>query len=99
MNIAVVGRDDFVLGFQLAGINRIFEVEDNAAEKIDLIMQSQEIGIVIIDKKIIDELPEAKKELVEGSVKPVFVSLSTEISQEGLRQLIKKSIGIDLWNE
>jgi len=99
MNIGVLGRNDFVLGFQLAGINKIFEITDNSVEKINEVMQQEEIGIVVIDQKIVDELPEAKKELVEESVKPVFVSLSTETSQEGLRQMIKKSIGIDLWSE
>jgi V/A-type H+/Na+-transporting ATPase subunit F len=99
MEIAVLGKSEFTLGFMLAGIQRIHTVERNPEKAIDQLMQEKDVGIIIIDSAVLDNLDEKTQESVERSVKPVFVPVSTEASQENLRKMIIKSIGVDLMAE
>jgi len=95
--IAVIGGSEFVLGFQLAGIKKVYE-EDAPERKVLELMKDEGIGIIITDEKTMGKLSEYTREAVELSVKPVTVVVSEEgSSQESLRKIIKKSIGIDLW--
>ncbi len=99
MEIAVVGGSEFVLGFRLAGIKKALEVEEAPNEVVRKVMEDEDVGIIIIDQKTIDKLDERTREDVEMSVSPVAVILSEESSQESLRKMIKKSIGVDLWQD
>ena len=53
---------------------------------------------MIIDDTTISRLEEHELLDVEGSISPVFVQLSTKTSQDSLKKLIRKSIGVDLLN-
>ena len=96
MTIAVIGRNEFVVGFQLAGIKHAVEASGNMMEKIKEIKQNKEITIAILDEQLLDNVDKQDRLDIEASVAPVFVPLSTSSSQENLRYLIKKSIGVDL---
>ena len=98
MELAVIGQEDFILGFQLAGIRKIYKAGDKPMQLIKEIMQNKEIGVVIIDDTTISRLEEHELLDVEGSISPVFVQLSTKTSQDSLKKLIRKSIGVDLLN-
>ena len=95
--LAAIGGSEFIVGFQLAGIRTTVEANNNIKEQVKNLIQDKEIGIVIIDKKTLENLDEHDRDDIEESVDPVFIPVSTEVSQEGLKRLIKKSIGIDLW--
>ena len=97
MDIAVLGSNEFVVGFQLAGIKEIIEVTEPIKD-IDALKQRKDIGIVVIDEKIMETLDIDKRQEIEDSVDPVFIPLSTKAEQESLKRLIKKSIGIELWS-
>ena len=101
MELAVVGPQDFVLGFALSGIKNIFEVEhtDEAERFVEKIMENKQIGIMIVDEKTVERLDERMREKLMVSVSPVVVTLSTQSSQDELRRMIIKSIGIDVWKE
>jgi V/A-type H+/Na+-transporting ATPase subunit F len=102
MEIAVIGSNAFTLGFQLAGIRRIEEIEEgksNTAEKMKGLLKEEDIAVILTNQETIDLLDESTSEDALTSVKPVVVVLSTEGSQEGLRKMIIKSIGVDLWNK
>lgn len=92
-----MGRQEFVLGFQLAGIRNIFEVNKDPLKDIEEIKKKKEIGIVVIDENILKNLDPHDRQDIEDSITPVFVPLSEIAEQEMLRKLIKKSIGVDLW--
>jgi len=96
MEIAVVGGSEFILGFQLAGITKTIEVSENPANDIKKVMKDPGVGIMVIDEKTMGMLDEHTQELVEGSIKPVSVVVSEKDTNEALRRLIKKSIGVDL---
>ncbi len=101
MELAVVGPEEFVLGFTLSGIKNIFEVEnpDEAERRVEKIVEDKQIGIMIIDEKTMESLDERMREKLLVSVSPVVVTLSTQSSQDELRRMIIKSIGIDVWKE
>jgi len=95
--LAAIGGSEFVVGFQLAGIRKTIETDDNVIIQIKNLTQDKEIGIVIIDQKTLDKMDEADRWDIEASINPVFIPISTEVSQDSLKKLIKKSIGVDLW--
>ena len=94
---AVLGSNEFIVGFQLAGIKDTIEVSDNPLNDINKLKERKELGVVIIDEKIMENLDKHERIDVEDSVDPVFIPVSTKIEQDSLKRLIKKSIGVDLW--
>lgn len=98
-NIAIIGSSEFTLGFKLAGIKKTVAIEenDNASLKMNELLKDEAVGIIVTEQKIMDELTENLKESALSSVKPSVVVLSKNSKDEGLRSMIKKSIGIDLW--
>ena len=97
VRIAVVGGSEFVVGFQLAGIRDIIEVAANPFNELKSLKSRSDLGIVVIDEKIMDGLEAHQRMDIESSVDPVFIPVSTKAEQDSLKRLIKKSIGVDLW--
>ena len=95
--ISVIGSPQFIIGFQMAGIRNCSEAGSNPLEDIRGIMQNKDIGIVIIEEKLLEKIDIADRNYIQDSTSPVFVPLSEVAEQESLRRLIKKSIGVDLW--
>ena len=89
--LAVIGNSEFTVGFQLAGIRNTLEASKNPMEQITQIKGDKETSIVIIEEKVLDKLEEHDRNDVTDSVEPVFIPVSTEVSQESLRRLIRKS--------
>ncbi|MEM4267444.1 MAG: V-type ATP synthase subunit F [Candidatus Woesearchaeota archaeon] len=97
--IVALGSNEFVVGFQLAGV-RAMETEPNRVnESAEKLIEDSTVGIVILGQETYQLLSQNMKERVLQSIKPVFVVLSEQESSEELRMLIKKSIGVDLWNK
>lgn len=95
MEIAVIGEENFCLGFRLAGIKKIFET-DEPQEALAGVKEDASIGIVIFDENLREKLDVDEKEELENSMRPVFITLSTEASEDTLKKMIRKSIGVDL---
>ena len=94
---AVLGSNEFIVGFQLAGIKDTIEASGNPLDDINKLKERKELGVVIIDEKIMESLGRHDRIDVEDSVDPVFIPVSTKVEQDSLKRLIKKSIGVDLW--
>ena len=97
VKIAVVGGSEFIVGFQLAGIKDVVEVNDNYFNQLKNFKNKKEIGIVVVDEKMMENLEQHQRFDIESSVEPVFIPVSTNVEQDSLKKLIKKSIGVDLW--
>ena len=97
VKIAVAGKSEFVIGFQLAGIREIIELGSSPFSELKNLMTRKDIGIVVVDEKIIDNFEIHQKIDIESSVDPVFIPVSAKAEQDSLRRLIKKSVGVDLW--
>lgn len=99
MDIVTVGDENFVLGFEIAGIKNSYRTDaNNVNDVFENLLSSVEIGIAITDKKTFDLIDDRIKEKVMTSVRPTFVILSFDVeAEENLRMMIKRSLGVDLW--
>lgn len=97
--MAAIGPEDFVLGFQLAGVERArTTTPETYADEIQSLLEEPEVGIVIARNQDVDDLePQLRKE-VTNSVDPVVIQLGGGAG-EGLRDKIRSAIGIDLMKE
>ncbi len=95
MEIAVIGGEEFCLGFRLAGVKKIFETSE-PREAMSSAKEDPEIGVVIFDEKLLKKLDSEDKAALEDSLKPIYITLSTESSEDSLRKMIRKSIGVEL---
>lgn len=98
LQIAALGGSEFVMGFALAGVRNICETTD-ASKDIRALRGNADIGIVIVEEKILANLDMHERREIEDSVRPVFIPISEVATQENLRRMIKKSLGIDVWKE
>ena len=102
--IAVVGSPEFTTGFRLAGVRRFENVpEDRKDEALDeaveAVLTDENVGIVVMFDGDVDYLSRDVREAVETSVEPVVVTIGSGTGGGGLRDQIKRAIGIDLMEE
>ena len=97
VKIAVFGGSEFTVGFQLAGIKDVVESGSNTFNELRNLKSRKDLGIVVVDEKIMENLEMHQRLEIEASVDPVFIPVSTKVEQDSLKRLIKKSIGVDLW--
>lgn len=98
MELAVVGRSEFVTGFRLAGVRKIFEVNDGELEAaVHEILEDREIGILVMHGDDLNKLPEMLRNTINDSVEPTVVTLGGSAQSSNLREKIKQSVGVDLW--
>jgi len=96
MEIAVVGNEEFALGFRLAGLKRVFVADDsNYQSVIAKAMSDENIGILAVDAKDLDYLPQNVRSKVLESIQPVVVLVGGDESD--LRERVKRVIGVDLY--
>ena len=99
MDIAVIGNEEFVLGFRLAGLRRVFVAcADNYQQKITEAMEDPEIGILAVDSKDLVNLTPQMRAKVSDSIQPVIVPVGGG-GVTDLREKVKRAIGVDLYKE
>lgn len=99
--IVVVGGEEFTLGFMLVGIKDIVTDfnTDETVNNVRSLLDNPDVGIIIMQQEVFDEMPIKLKETLTKSVKPVVVLLSKKGDAGNLREMIIKSIGVDLWEK
>jgi len=102
--IAVIGSPDFTTGFRLAGVRKFENVPDDEKDEAldDAVMRTlddDDVGIVVMHDEDMAHLSRSAREAVEGSIEPVLVTLGGGAGSGGLREQIKRAIGIDLMEE
>ncbi|WP_159898910.1 V-type ATP synthase subunit F [Salinirussus salinus] len=102
--IAVVGSPEFTTGFRLAGVRKFEEVPDEDKDEaldgaVDGLLTDDEVGIVVMHDEDLEHLSRGVREEVQTSVDPVLVTLGGEAGSSGLREQIKRAIGIDLMDD
>jgi V/A-type H+-transporting ATPase subunit F len=100
MEIAVVGREEFVTGFRLAGVRKVFQVDSELPEdmekKMSEVFSDKEVGILVVrDDDFRKITPSVHRSMVE-SVEPVVIAVG-KIEEVDLRDRIKRVVGVDLW--
>ncbi|MDD1714166.1 MAG: V-type ATP synthase subunit F [Methanoregulaceae archaeon] len=99
MEVAVVGRSDFVIGFRLAGIRKTFvaESDEKLVEYITRMLDDQTVGILVLSNQDMNRIPRRLQATLENSVKPTVIAIGREEGGMSMREKIKRSVGVDLW--
>ena len=102
--IAVVGSPEFTTGFRLAGVRKFQNVPndekpDRLDDAVEETLTDDGVGIVVMHSDDLDHLSRDVRNDVETSVEPVVVTLGGGAGSSGLREQIKRAIGIDLMEE
>jgi V/A-type H+-transporting ATPase subunit F len=98
MEIAVIGSDEFTLGFRLAGVKTVFIADQtNYQEKMQEAISDANVGILAASAKDLQEfLPYAYRMKIMESISPVIVPVGGG-SKNDLRERVKQVIGVDLY--
>lgn len=97
MELAVVGRDDFVLGFRLAGVRKCYSVEPDAIEaKVEEVVADPDVGILVLDTEDLKGMSHGTRRRLETVPRPVVIAVGAK-EEEDLRAKVKRAIGIDLF--
>ncbi|MFB6153539.1 MAG: V-type ATP synthase subunit F [Halodesulfurarchaeum sp.] len=103
--IAVVGAPEFTTGFRLAGVRTFVNVrepekEDELDDAVRTVLANDDVGIVVMHADDLEYLSRDVRRTVEESIEPTVVTLgSGSAGGGGLREQIKRAIGIDLMAE
>jgi V/A-type H+-transporting ATPase subunit F len=102
MKIVAIGTEEFCLGFKLAGIKDVYELGEPSGEKLEQILrqllEDENIGVIIVDEQQYSMLSRASKQELEKLVMPVIIPISKKERTEEFGRLLKRSLGVDLWN-
>ena len=98
MEIAIVGSPEFTLGFQLAGIMRLHNPENDEEMSQDLrsMLDEEEVGIIVVDAADLTRMPDKLRQRMSDSISPTVLGIGTE-EDNTLRESIKSALGVDLW--
>jgi len=104
--IAVVGQPDFTTGFRLAGVRKFADIseadgdlDEQYDEAVREMLDDEEVGILVMHADDLERLSRDVRSDVETSVEPVLVTLGGDGGSSGLREQIKRAIGIDLMDD
>ncbi len=97
MEIAAVGRDDFVQGFKLVGVRRaVATTKEEIERKITQILDDPEVGILVLDTADMKGLSHSMRRRLETVARPVVIGVGAA-EDEDLRTKVKRAIGVDLF--
>lgn len=98
MEIAVVGNSDFVIGFRLAGIRKIYDATSSDIEaRIQGVLNDRNVGILVVNYEDMKNLSPHMKTTLEDSVEPTVIAIGGKGESTNLRDKIKQAVGVDLW--
>ncbi|MGI5992119.1 MAG: V-type ATP synthase subunit F [Methanosarcina sp.] len=99
MELAVIGKSEFVTGFRLAGVRKVYETSDVATTEstVKSVLEDKSVGILVMHNDDIGNLPEILRKDLNESVQPTVVALGGSGSGSNLRDKIKQAVGVDLW--
>jgi V/A-type H+-transporting ATPase subunit F len=96
LEIAVVGSEEFVTGFRLAGIRKVYTTTpENLAETVVRVLDQEEVGILAIHTKDLEKLPTQLRTKMMASVDPVVIPVGEE--EGDMRDKVRRAMGIDLY--
>lgn len=99
--IIVLGDQDTVLGFHLAGVVDAKAVRAGAEdEAVGEALANPEAGILVITQETLAALSHKTKKILAATAKPVVIEIpgkrAVEVPGQRISDLVKKAIGIEL---
>jgi len=96
VELAAVGRDDFVQGFKLVGVRKaVTATKEDLERKIGEVLQDPDVGILILDTAEMKQLSHSMRRRLDVLAKPVVIAVGA-IESEDLRTKVRRAIGVDL---
>ncbi|UCE80557.1 MAG: V-type ATP synthase subunit F [Methanobacteriota archaeon] len=96
MEIAVVGSEEFVVGFRLAGIKKVYGVPpEKLQDTISELMEDKDIGILAVSTGDLEKLPQQLTDRMIRSVDPVVIPVGED--EGDMRAKVRRAMGIDLY--
>ncbi|MFH1056791.1 MAG: V-type ATP synthase subunit F [Candidatus Micrarchaeota archaeon] len=101
MEIAAIGFPETMLGFKLSGVRVTADcTKENADSKLVGLMESESVGLIILDQDLLSFLSLKTKKRIEASTKPVIVTIPGKTGAvaggESISMMVKRAIGVDL---
>jgi V/A-type H+-transporting ATPase subunit F len=97
MEIAAVGRDEFVQGFKLAGVRKTYSVgREGLEQQVARVLDDPEVGILVLSSDDLEALSPGMRRRLETTPRPVMIAVGRK-EEEDLRTKIKRAIGVDLY--
>ncbi len=97
MEIAAVGRDDFVQGFKLVGVRKaVPATKEDIERKIGAVLDDPDVGILILDTADMKTLSNTMRRRLDTVARPVVIGVGAT-EDEDLRTKVKRAIGVDLF--
>lgn len=97
MELAAVGRDDFVQGFQLVGVRKtVTAAPEDLERRIAQVLDDPDVGILILETGDVQKLSHAMRRRLETVARPVVIAVGSTESED-LRTKIRRAIGVDLF--
>ena len=97
MELAAVGRDDFVQGFKLVGVRKTASAtKEDLESKVAQMLDDPDVGILVLDTGDYQRLSHAMRRRLETVPRPVVIAVGSSESED-LRTKIRRAIGVDLF--
>lgn len=101
MHYHVLGDEDTVLGFRMAGVEgRVIENRAEAEESFDAAIGDHENGVIIISERIADLIRDRVDHYIFSEQFPLILEIPDRFGKlegkPGLREMVNRSIGISV---
>ena len=99
--IVVVADGPTCTGFRLSGVQDAFKLQGKAAErKVEELIEEGEVGIVIINEKLLTSMDHRLRKTIDRIAKPVFIAVPDKngpsADVESLKEMVKRALGFEL---
>ncbi len=96
MSLAVVGSEMFSLGFDLIGVQDIFDADkNNAVQVMEDLISSKDFKLVIVEEQVMGYLPRFLWHRVVNNSHPLFVIIGPDAGNV-LDEKVKRAVGADI---
>jgi vacuolar-type H+-ATPase subunit F/Vma7 len=97
MEIAAIGRDDFVQGFKLVGVRHaVGSSKEEIEKKIADLLDDPNVGILVLNTADMKSLSHTMRHRLETVARPVVIAIGAA-EDEDLRTKVRRAIGVDLF--
>jgi V/A-type H+-transporting ATPase subunit F len=99
MKVLVIGHEEAVLGFSLAGVHgRVAGSAEEANRALDEAMSTPDVGIILVTSDVADQIEGRMDELKRRSTVPLVVEIpgpeGMGADRPSLSQVIRRAIGV-----
>lgn len=101
MKFYVIGDEETVLGFRLAGVEgEVVHTSEEAREELEKVFQREGIGVIIIPERIAETIRQQVEQYVYKATFPLIIEIPDRLgpkeARRSIRELIRAAVGIRL---